>query len=644
MGVRRVRIIRMFKLMTILFLVGTVIVIGVSMFRHAERKLEVPRKFEEIGQDKVEKQAKIEHFESEGESEKIELKADEHFMGDDGLYHIKGHVEVVFPKRRKGNDVFLYGDEIVYDKEYSRFSLRGSGRVVYEDLTVESDALNFDNKGEVFTTDQSLRFSTKRLSGKAQSMAYWMQEERIELRRDVSLDLISTLDPDQPIKISGDRFHYAKDRRRGIVEGHVQLKHGGSEASASLVDFSLFPDTDEIQSLFLVGNAEARLEEGGQDIPTRWIAAEEMTIRAHPDTPKIQSVEARKGCDFSSVSSSGDRRRVRAELLKFVLSQTDELREFHAESRVLMTEMKQGERRVIEGESLFFEAGKQALLVEGIPERRALIRLQDREIEADEIVLFQQNDDLSAKGQVKVMFRSPGEEDRAIAFFSKRRPVFVTANEVRYSSQSNRFIFKTDIEEPVVKKAAIKKSTIKKPEIKKPAVLETDIKVWQEQMTLNAQEMSLDRETGGVVCRGGVRTVIPYTPKDRGEERVEIMGEELRFNPDERILSYKKEASLKAQNILLRAQTIAVLLGGEEGNMTQITAQGKVVIIQDENEGRGKKALYDVAEETIILTGKPIFIDKDKGQTGGDKLTFHIADGRIIVENKGRERSVTVIK
>lgn len=614
MGLARFRIIRVFKLTTILFLLGTVVVIAVSMFMHSTRKLEVPRKSEEIGQDKVEKQEKIEHIESEGEKENVQLKADEHFMGDDGLYHIKGHVEVVFPKRRKGNDVLLYGEEIVYDKEYSRFALSGSGKVVYEDLTVESSALSFDNRGEVFTTDQGLSFSTKRLSGTAQIMAYWMQEERIELRRDVVLNLISTLDPDRPIRITGERFHYAKERRRGIMEGDVRLQHGESEASARLVEFELFPETDEIRYLFLVGNAEARLKDGGRDSPTRRIAAEEIKIRAFPDTPKIQAVEARRGCDFSSLSPSGDKRQVRAEFLEFVLSQTDELREFHAKSRVQMTERTQGEDRVIEGEILFFEAGKQTLLVKGDPVRRAVIRFLDKEIEADEILFFQQNNDLSAKGQVKVMFKSPGEEEKAIAFFSKRQPVFVTAKEVRYSSQNNRFIF------------------------------ETDIKVWQERMMLNAREMTMDRRTGGVLCRGGVRTIIPYTPEDREEERVEILGEELRFNPEQRILSYTKETSLKVRNIFLQAQTIAVQMSGEEEDMTQIAAQGKVVIIQDENEGRGKKARYDVAEETIILTGNPVFIDKDKGQTGGDKLTFHVADGRIIVENKGRERSVTVIK
>ena len=47
---------------------------------------------------------------------------------------------------------------------------------------------------------------------------------------------------------------------------------------------------------------------------------------------------------------------------------------------------------------------------------------------------------------------------------------------------------------------------------------------------------------------------------------------------------------------------------------------------------------------TIELTGNPKLFDKNKGESEGDKLTFHLADDRIIVENKDRKRSETVIK
>jgi lipopolysaccharide export system protein LptA len=78
--------------------------------------------------------------------------------------------------------------------------------------------------------------------------------------------------------------------------------------------------------------------------------------------------------------------------------------------------------------------------------------------------------------------------------------------------------------------------------------------------------------------------------------------------------------------------------------MQKILAEGKVIIAQQLSEGRGEEAHFDMENETIVLLGNPVLINKDRGRTEGDKLTFFLADDRILVENQGKERSFTVIK
>ena len=68
------------------------------------------------------------------------------------------------------------------------------------------------------------------------------------------------------------------------------------------------------------------------------------------------------------------------------------------------------------------------------------------------------------------------------------------------------------------------------------------------------------------------------------------------------------------------------------------------MILQEGKEGRGGEAVYDLKADTVVLTGNPVLVDKEKGVTEGDKLTFHLGDGRITIENKERDRSSTVIK
>ena len=163
---------------------------------------------------------------------------------------------------------------------------------------------------------------------------------------------------------------------------------------------------------------------------------------------------------------------------------------------------------------------------------------------------------------------------------------------------------------------------------------------------LSAGEISAQRDTGELRGAGRVQAVFPRAAKKEGgqEERLEVGGDNLSFSPKERLLSYRSGCWLKTQNASLTSDHIDVFMPGEDNAVTTIEAGGRVVIVSGQREGRGDKALYDLDKETIDLTGHPSLTDKVKGVIEGDKLTFHLGDGRIQVENRDRERSVTVIK
>lgn len=128
------------------------------------------------------------------------------------------------------------------------------------------------------------------------------------------------------------------------------------------------------------------------------------------------------------------------------------------------------------------------------------------------------------------------------------------------------------------------------------------------------------------------------------EERLEVGGERMSFSPKERLLNFEKDSWLITQSVRLKSERIAVQLKEKKGEIQTIEAKGKVSLTSGPREGKGGAALYNLDLETIVLTDNPSLIDKEKGVVEGDKLTFHLGDGRILVENKDRERSVTVIK
>jgi lipopolysaccharide export system protein LptA len=120
------------------------------------RKAQVPLKTDDLTQQKIEKKDKIVHFEIKGGEESVRFMADRHYVGEDKNYHAEGNVEIIFLKKREGKDVFIYGNEVIYDKDWNHFVLSGEGKIKYEDLVIESVSFHYDNKKELFSTESGV--------------------------------------------------------------------------------------------------------------------------------------------------------------------------------------------------------------------------------------------------------------------------------------------------------------------------------------------------------------------------------------------------------------------------------------------------------------------------------------------------------
>jgi lipopolysaccharide transport protein LptA len=594
------------------------------------RKPQVPLKTDDLTQQKIEKKDKVVHFEIKGGEESVRFKADKHYVGEDKNYHAEGNVEIIFLKKREGKDVFIYGNEVVYDKDWNHFVLSGQGKVKYEDLVIESVSLHYDNKRELFSTAKGVSFSSEGFSGTAQRLDYLMEQEKLHLQENVHLRLRPNLETSLPLIAQGKRLEYSRKSRQGMMDGGVRLFHGESRATASNLKFDLSADEENIRTLVLKGKAKALIrEEEEENISSsgrpssfsqsamREVEAEEIELRAFPDFQKVQAVEASGDCSFKFVSSSGSFTHILAESVKFLFDQEGELREFQAlkKARMIDQEENSEERRLIEGDALIIKDKTDILLVKGKGPYEARVASSDSEVFAEEISISLDNNNLEVKKGVKVILNSKKGEEKRIGLFSKEYPVLINAKEMRYFDEQKRFLFNGDI------------------------------KAWQEKRILLAEEIALYEETGKILSRGGVKSIFPHKPKDEEkEERVEISSDKMTYHPEQNLIFYEKRSSLKVKDIDLRAQSVSVYLGEEEGDMEKIIARENVVIVQNLGEGRGEEAIYDPDKESVVLLGNPVLIDKDRGITRGDKLTFYLADDRILVENKARERSATVIK
>ncbi|NOR15398.1 MAG: hypothetical protein GQ544_06825 [Candidatus Aminicenantes bacterium] len=579
----------------------------------------VSEKTEELSPQKVETTQKVRHYESEEGGGNLLFEADKHYIGDDNLFHGEGNVKIVLPKKVDGEDVHVIAEEVIHDQENSFVRVKGKTQIRVKDLEVEAYDLEYIPETEIFQTDLGLSFSSERLSGMAQKVRYRLKTQRLKMSQDVRLRLDPELESKEPIHVQGQDLDFWYKQNKGILTGEAKLVFGESWVETDSIAFELSRDKAYVKAMEFVGKVVAHLvtEE------TLDLRGDEMQLKTFLQSNDVRSLKAQGDCFFSLLTAEGDSLTVESASLDMTLSREGELRNFEADQNVRMFETREGEEREVEGEFLESKDRGKSLRVKGKEGRQARIRTQRYEITADDLSVLLESKNLEAQGEVSVILKSGVDQSSAVGFFSKESPVFIDADEMRYSDEHKRFLFKGNI------------------------------KVWQGKDMMETSELLLFRDSGKILCRERVRTRLTFKSQqgedaDPSEEvtekQIDITAKSMEFDPEKRRIFYREKVVLSADDLKLEAGTLYMDMDQAAGELKTVTARENVRIERAEYQGHGQKAVYDVGNEIIVLTGKPVLIDKNRGKVEGHKLTFHLADDRIIVENKDRERSETVIK
>jgi lipopolysaccharide export system protein LptA len=118
----------------------------------------------------------------------------------------------------------------------------------------------------------------------------------------------------------------------------------------------------------------------------------------------------------------------------------------------------------------------------------------------------------------------------------------------------------------------------------------------------------------------------------------------MEYSPADSTASFRVRSFVRIPDARLSADGVVINLSGEPKEVRELRARGGVVFDFERYEGRGAEARYDPEADTLALTGDPVLSEKGRGDSRGDKLTFRLGDGRILIENKGQGRSITVVK
>ncbi len=631
----------------LVLLAASVLVIVVYFATHLRR----PSGTEALGTDlppqKVESQEAPQYREFIRERAGREVSAAHNTLGPDGLYHLRGEpgkpVVIIDRGAKGGRDLRFEAERVDYEKDWEKAVF--SGRVAMESrgMVVRADAFVYDKKTEFVRSTSAVTIQADRFRGQAWSFAYSVRDDTMFLSGEAQLTLASLGDDKTPFILFGDRITFNYAQRRARIEGGIRMTHGRSRGRADAVEIQLFADRDDLHILWLMGNVTASLREERPSAKTKAaparpavpaataeirpifslqsesqdITADQLMLAAYRETPVLHTVLARGRASFLMIAADGGRTRISGDSTGFVFDRTGQLEGMTVRGggKLVSSDPRvPGERR-LSGSPILYEGYTRVLKAFADAASRAVSAESGREVSADWVLIFTQNNNANASGNVTIVVDQAPDPAKAEGFFKAGRPAFIKADFLTYVDMDRSLRVRTAV------------------------------RMWQDDQVLEAPEAAISMDTEALAASGGVRFLfVQPAAEGRPAAQVQVGGERMAFDPAGRTVTFTGQGRLLTRDVDLKAASLTVIPDTEPGRARSITARGGVVIKKGGREAFGELADYDVEKDVIVLTGRPYLVDQERGTVRGDKLTFRLSDGTIEVENKGNERSEIVIK
>lgn len=546
---------------------------------------------------------------------RADIRGDGFFLGPDGRNHLKGSVEVT--DYGPAGDIVsrTKADEVVYDVGAVLLTLSGLVRVEAGGVVLEGGSFDYDQGAGLFRTPAGGSFSSDRMAGTAADISYSESADEVRLGGGFRVGFAAGRDGAKNV-LSGDSFVYHRRERRGRVEGRAEFSGEGCRGSARTLSFDMSEDESYLVSIAFDGTAEVVLAGRGSGNTGRGeLRADRVGVSFRPGMAGPATVEAGGDARLSLPSADGSRSVFRAPGARLICG-ADGGPEKWSVSGGFRAELEDatGEKRVLEGESADGDVRSRVLKALGKPGRPAVADWPGARVEAASIAAGPADRDLAASDGVKCLLK-PGEGSRTAGFFSAAAPVFVSSQSLVFRGDAGTYSFSGEVQ------------------------------AWQDREFLLAVELDVLGGTGDLKARGGAAVgLVQAAAGETAGRRVEVGGEGMSYSAAGRVLSFRQNSYVQLPGARLSAETVDAALDPEGKGLETLTASRNVVVSKGRYEGRGDAAFYQAGADRLTLTGRPVLVDRRGGSSRGDKLTFDLGDGKILLENEGQGRSTTVVK
>ena len=565
----------------------------------------------------VDLKEKVRHQEYRDGRAVADVRGESFFRGPDGRNHLTGAVEVLSLDSAGETVSRLTADEVAYDPGALRFAISGHVRVEAGGVVLEGEAFDYDKPAGRFETKAGGRFSSETMRGSAPGVSFSERADEIRLEGGFLAEIFSAKRTGEALSVSGDSLVYARRARRGRVDGRADLRGGLCRGTSAAISFVATPDEGAFESAVFEGAAKVVF--GGSGSPGEAggeIRADRIAVAFSRAPFAVETLEAGGGVGMSARAPDGRKTDVGAPAATLKLSPEGELAAWAA-SGGLTASLDDGAGGAgfrLEADTAVFDRADGIVRAQGRPGRPAVAGSEEALIEAEAISAGPGSRDLAASGRVECLLRS-GDRMRSPGFFSSAEDVAVSCGSLVVREGAPSFVFSEEVR----------------------ARQGADI--------LRAGELELTPVSGDMSGRGGVSAELSQAvPGEAGKRTVEIGGQDMAYRPDLRTLTLSSKAYVRLPEARLEAGTISAVIGREDKAVESLEAKTAVAVSKGSYQGRSDAASYRAAARRITLTGKPVLTDEKGGSARGAKLTFDLADDKILIENEGTGRATTVVR
>ena len=132
------------------------------------------------------------------------------------------------------------------------------------------------------------------------------------------------------------------------------------------------------------------------------------------------------------------------------------------------------------------------------------------------------------------------------------------------------------------------------------------------------------------------------SPEFASDAPIEITSHRLKAQSDPRLVTFIGEVVARQDDLVIYADRLQVLFGGEDEQIDTLEATGTVRIVQGDNIATGEKAVYQRRVGIVTLSGAPR-VRQGMDFVEGDEVIVYLDEGRSEVIGAENSRVKAVI-